>query len=158
MRAPGYTHAVREMPSVAEAGELAQELLLPLANRWAHVQAVAARADGLTPAITGEDDRRLLVVAAWWHDLGYAPALRDTGSHQIDGARYLAREGYPERLCALVAQSFGGYLRGDRARPLVGAGGVAAGRVGGSGRTLDGRHVLCLVQPGGIVQIDGPFA
>jgi hypothetical protein len=49
------------------------------------------------------DDRSLLVVAAWWHDLGYAPALRDTGCHQIDGARYLAHEGYPERLVALVA-------------------------------------------------------
>ena len=45
----------------------------------------------------------MLVVAAWWHDLGYAPALRETGCHQIDGARYLAREGYPERLVALVA-------------------------------------------------------
>jgi HD superfamily phosphodiesterase len=91
------------MPSVAEAGELARELLSSLPNRWAHVQAVAARADGLTPAIMGEHDRQLLVVAAWWHDLGYAPPLQDTGSHQIDGARYLAREGYPERLCALVA-------------------------------------------------------
>jgi hypothetical protein len=44
-----------------------------------------------------------LIVAAWWHDLGYAPTVRDTGCHQIDGARYLAREGYPERLVALVA-------------------------------------------------------
>jgi hypothetical protein len=101
---PGsYTRMVRRMPSVVDAEELARELLEPLASRWAHVQAVAARADGLTPAITGEDDRRLLVVAAWWHDLGYAPALRDTGAHQIDGARYLAAEGYPDRLVALVA-------------------------------------------------------
>src|SRR6478736_2496956 len=98
-----YTQGVHDLPSVTDAEELARELLAPLANRWAHVQAVAARADGLTPAVTGEDERRLLVVAAWWHDLGYAPALRDTGSHQIDGARYLAREGYPERLVALVA-------------------------------------------------------
>ena len=51
----------------------------------------------------GGDERRLLVVAAWWHDLGYAPALRDTGAHQIDGARYLAVQGYPDRLVALVA-------------------------------------------------------
>ncbi|MHA6631617.1 HD domain-containing protein [Pseudonocardia sichuanensis] len=48
-------------------------------------------------------DRHLLVVAAWWHDLGYAPSLHSTGCHQIDGARFLAAEGYPERLCALVA-------------------------------------------------------
>ena len=29
--------------------------------------------------------------------------MRDTGCHQIDGARNLAREGYPDRLVALVA-------------------------------------------------------
>lgn len=98
-----YTRSVRGMPSVTEAEALAQELLAPLANRWAHVQAVAARADGLTPAVQGEDERQLLVVAAWWHDLGYSPTLRDTGAHQIDGARYLAERGYPARLVALVA-------------------------------------------------------
>jgi hypothetical protein len=91
------------MPSVTDAERLARELLEPLMNRWAHVQAVAARADGLTLALASEDDRQLLVVAAWWHDLGYAPDLRDTGAHQIDGARYLERQGYPARLVALVA-------------------------------------------------------
>jgi hypothetical protein len=50
------------MPSVADAEDLARELLEPLANRWVHVQAVAARAAGLTPAVTGEDDRQLLGV------------------------------------------------------------------------------------------------
>lgn len=65
-----YTRTMRVMPSFVDAEELARELLEPLANRWAHVRAVAARADGLTPAIAGEDDRQLLVVAAWWHDLG----------------------------------------------------------------------------------------
>lgn len=103
MTGRSYTRTVRGMPSVVDAEELARELLEPLANRWAHVQAVAARADGLTPVIAGEDDGQLLVVAAWWHDLGYAPALRDTGAHQIDGARYLSAEGYPDRLVALVA-------------------------------------------------------
>jgi HD superfamily phosphodiesterase len=91
------------MPSVAEAGSLARELLDSLPSRWAHVQAVAARADVLTAAVEGADDQRLLVVAAWWHDLGYAPGLVDTGCHQVDGARYLTAQGYPDRLCALVA-------------------------------------------------------
>lgn len=98
-----YAWPVCGMPSVEAAEELARELLEPLGNRWAHTQAVAARADGLTPAVLPMDDRPLLVVAAWWHDLGYAPALRETGCHQIDGARYLAHEGYSERLVALVA-------------------------------------------------------
>ncbi len=41
-----YTWQVRGMPSVEAAEELARELLEPLGNRWAHTQAVAARADG----------------------------------------------------------------------------------------------------------------
>ena len=103
MGALAYTWPVRGMPSVEAAEELARRLLEPLGSRWAHTQAVAARADGLTPAVLPMDNRPLLVVAAWWHDLGYAPALQATGCHQIDGARYLAHEVYPERLVALVA-------------------------------------------------------
>ena len=103
-----YTRPMHGMPAVEAAEALARELLEPLGSRWVHTQAVAARADGLTPAVTPMDDRTtrtltIVGVAAWWHDLGYAPALRDTGCHQVDGARYLAREGYPERLVALVA-------------------------------------------------------
>jgi HD domain len=94
---------MRRVPSVEAAEELARELLEPLGNRWAHTQAVAKRAAGLTHAVTPVEDRPLLVVAAWWHDLGYAPTLQETGCHQIDGGRYLAREGYLERLVALVA-------------------------------------------------------
>jgi hypothetical protein len=37
-----YPRAVHELPSVTDAEELAHELLAPLPNRWAHVQAVAA--------------------------------------------------------------------------------------------------------------------
>lgn len=69
-----YTRSVRGMPSVTDAEKRAREMLEPLAERWAHVQAVAARADGLTPAVEGEEEQHLLVVAAWWHDLGYTPA------------------------------------------------------------------------------------
>jgi putative nucleotidyltransferase with HDIG domain len=94
---------MRGVPSVETAEELARELLEPLGDRWAHTQAVAARAEALSLAVTPVEDRPLLVVAAWWHDLGYAATLGDTGCHQIDGARYLAREGYPHRLVALVA-------------------------------------------------------
>jgi HD superfamily phosphodiesterase len=52
-------------------------------------------------------DQGLLVAAAWLHDVGYAPALRVTGMHSIDGARYLLRQGYPMRLAALVAHHTG---------------------------------------------------
>ncbi len=50
-----------------------------------------------------EEERHLLIVSARWHDLGYTPALRDTGAHQIDGARYLTELRYLAGLCALVA-------------------------------------------------------
>jgi hypothetical protein len=87
---------------VTEARGVADGLLGPLGDRWRHTQAVAARAIELSAAVA-EHERDLLVVAAWWHDLGYAPELRTTGMHQLDGARHLASVGYPARLCALVA-------------------------------------------------------
>jgi hypothetical protein len=94
---------MQALPSLTAAETLARKLLEPLGNRWMHTEAVAARAHELIPAVTPPEDRPLLVVAAWWHDLAYAPALRETGCHQIDGARYLARARYPQRLVALVA-------------------------------------------------------
>jgi hypothetical protein len=53
-------------------------------------------------AILGLEDRRDLVAAAYLHDIGYAPSLRCTGLHQLDGARYLRSLG-AERLAGLVA-------------------------------------------------------
>jgi hypothetical protein len=93
---------VMELPSRQDAAVRAEELLAPLGDRWRHTEAVAARAEQLASAVP-VDERELLGVAAWWHDLGYAPELAVTGFHPLDGARYLAGEGYPERLCALVA-------------------------------------------------------
>lgn len=90
------------VPSRSAAVALAEEMLSQLPDRWLHTQAVAARADELAGAVP-EADRELLRVAAWWHDLGYAPRLTETGFHRLDGARFLEREGYSPRLCALIA-------------------------------------------------------
>lgn len=84
------------------AADLARGLLAPLGARFEHTRQVAARAAELSSAVPDEE-RDLLVVAAWWHDLGYAPELIQTGFHPIDGARYLAAKGHSPRLCALVA-------------------------------------------------------
>jgi len=81
---------------------LAKVSLAPLSDRWRHTQAVALRAEELLGAVPATE-RELLITAAWWHDLGYAPELVDTGFHPLDGARFLASKGYPDRLCALVA-------------------------------------------------------
>ncbi|MET7985954.1 MULTISPECIES: HDIG domain-containing metalloprotein [unclassified Streptomyces] len=88
------------------AAELAESLLRPLGNRWLHTQAVAARATEATAAVS-RDDRELLVAAAWLHDIGYAPELRDTGFHPLDGARHLERLAAPPRLVRLVAHHSG---------------------------------------------------
>lgn len=93
---------MKELPSRSDAEALAATLLKPLGDRWLHTLGVAARADELATAVPAEE-QDLLSIAAWWHDLGYAPNLVITGLHPLDGARYLAAEGYAERLCALVA-------------------------------------------------------
>jgi putative nucleotidyltransferase with HDIG domain len=85
-----------------EARRLAYEYLAAeLPRRWAHVQAVAARATELGSAVA--DDCDVLVSAAWLHDIGYAPSLVDTGFHPLDGARFLRRRGLPDRVVGLVA-------------------------------------------------------
>jgi hypothetical protein len=49
-----------------------------------------------------EPERRFLVAAAYLHDVGYAPSLRRTGLHQLDGAHYVRSLGQ-ERLASLIA-------------------------------------------------------
>jgi len=96
------------MDLVAQATREARRYLdaPALAQRWAHVQAVAARAAELA-ATVDEADRESLVAAAWLHDIGYAPALVQTGFHPLDGARHLESAGFPSRVAALVAHHSG---------------------------------------------------
>ncbi|MFF8871328.1 ankyrin repeat domain-containing protein [Streptomyces massasporeus] len=104
------------------AAELAESLLPRLGNRWLHTQAVAARAREAAAAVS-QADRDLLVAAAWLHDSGYAPAVRDTGFPPLDGARHLETLGAPARLVRLVAHHSGAVYeaeqRGLSAEPAV---------------------------------------
>lgn len=95
-----------DLPNLPSAVALAQEHLSPEGDRWIHTQVVGARAAELSVTVP-EVDRRLLIAAAWWHDIGYGAAQRDTGLHPLDGARWLYAQGYPSRLCALVAHHSG---------------------------------------------------
>jgi hypothetical protein len=90
---------------MSEARDVAFGFLHGDGDRWLHVQAVAVCADGLRPVVAATDGD-LLVAAAWLHDIGYSPALRDTGFHPLDGARYLASLGH-EREAGLVAHHSG---------------------------------------------------
>lgn len=69
------------------ASDEASHRLEPLAERWRHVRGVATRARQVAPILDPEEGR-CLVAAAYLHDIGWAPALVDTGFHPIDGASY----------------------------------------------------------------------
>jgi hypothetical protein len=87
---------------VERAWQVAQSRLSELARRWSHVQGVAAAAE----RIRGHFDAELgnyLVAAAWTHDIGYAPSVRVTGFHPLDGARFLRDRDFPESVVSLVA-------------------------------------------------------
>jgi HD superfamily phosphodiesterase len=88
---------------VDQARTLAEDCLAgELPRRWTHVQAVAAKAERVS-MVLDPADRDVLVAAAWLHDLGYAGPVSDTGFHPLDGARWLARQGFDRRVTALVA-------------------------------------------------------
>ncbi len=92
---------------IAAALKLARKLLRKeLPERWQHTQGVARRAAELAVTVP-EQDRAVLIAAAWLHDIGYAPAIQQTGFHPLDGALYLRAEGWDERVTALVGQHSG---------------------------------------------------
>lgn len=85
----------------------ASSLLKPLGNRWKHTQGVVKQAQKIEKLLK-QEERDLLLAAAYVHDIGYAPSLRKTGYHSIDGAYYL-RDHRQERLASLVAHHFEAY-------------------------------------------------
>ena len=84
----------------AGAQALLTALFEPGSDRLAHSIGVGRRAEQVARVLGSPD---LLVSAAYLHDIGYAAAALDTGLHQLDGARYLARLGAPAELTGLVA-------------------------------------------------------
>lgn len=93
---------MRELTDRDSAREEASRLLGTATDRWDHVAGVAAAARTIVDVVPA-DDADLLVAAAWLHDIGYSPAIAETGFHPLDGARHLRSLGAPARLCALVA-------------------------------------------------------
>jgi len=92
---------------IADARGLAKKLLRKaLPERWRHTQGVAGRAAELAVTVPAAD-RPVLIAAAWLHDIGYAPAIQDTGFHPLDGGLYLRSAGWDDRLAALVAHHSG---------------------------------------------------
>ena len=83
------------------AEEQAASLLSPLGDRWLHTKGVVERARQVGRAFN-EEERSLLIAAAYLHDVGYAPALSKTSFHPLDGANYLLHQGQTH-LASLVA-------------------------------------------------------
>ncbi|MGI9058280.1 MAG: HD domain-containing protein [Ktedonobacteraceae bacterium] len=93
------------------AAENAESLLAPLGNRWLHVQGVVERARWIGEIFDAED-KALLIASAYMHDIGYAPSLKKTGFHPLDGACYVRSLGY-ERLGSLVAYHSSAYFEAE---------------------------------------------
>ncbi|MEO3775458.1 HD domain-containing protein [Micromonospora sp. B11E3] len=66
------------------------------------MQSVANKAERVG-RVVAPHELDLLTAAAWLHDIGYSPAIVDTGFHSLDGARWLLRMGFSSRLASLVA-------------------------------------------------------
>ncbi|GAA3516244.1 HD domain-containing protein [Actinocatenispora rupis] len=93
-------------PHLRAAAALAGTLLDDLPERWTHTRAVALRVADLARTVPA-GDREVLLAAAWLHDIGYSPETYVTGFHPLDGALYLERHGWPDRVAALVAHHSG---------------------------------------------------
>jgi HD domain len=110
MDEPSSAHGVDlrlQTPQVVEtAADLACYILREDSERLEHSRGVAERAKFLTVAVR-DDEAPLLVAAAWLHDIGYAPGLKQTGFHPLDGAAHLRATGWPELVCGLVAHHSG---------------------------------------------------
>jgi len=91
---------------VQRAEASARELLVDMDARLCHVEAVGRRAE-VVASLLPVEDQVPLVAAAYLHDVGYAPALRETGLHPLDGARWLRAQGVDRRVCNLVAHHSG---------------------------------------------------
>ncbi|ETB45481.1 phosphohydrolase, partial [Mycobacterium avium 10-5560] len=51
-----------------------------------------------------------LVAAAWLHDIGYAPSVRRTGFHPLDGAEFVRSAGFGKLVASLVAFHTGAHV------------------------------------------------
>ncbi|MDA3639939.1 HD domain-containing protein [Mycobacterium xenopi] len=71
-------------------------------RRLAHVRGVVAAAGQLGRHFDAET-ADCLVAAAWLHDIGYAPSVRQTGFHPLDGAMFARSAGFGGLVASLVA-------------------------------------------------------
>jgi hypothetical protein len=99
------------LPPPAEAERVARELLADDPKRLRHDVAVGENARRVVARLrTTAATADLAVAAAFLHDVGYAEALKQTGFHPIDGARYLRERGW-EPIARIVAHHSQAFLQ-----------------------------------------------
>lgn len=99
--------------TVEFAVQTARTFVGPLKHRWPRAAVVAVRATELLPAVDTQD-RDTLMMAAWLHDIGYAPAITRTGFPPLDGARYLRKTRWPDPVVNLVAHHSGARFEAEQ--------------------------------------------
>jgi hypothetical protein len=87
---------------VRDARALAESLLVDDPTRLEHVRGAGTVA-GMVASALSPHQPEMIIAAAWLHDIGYAPAIARTGFHPVDGALFLAREGWPDPVVFMVA-------------------------------------------------------
>lgn len=90
------------MVGVFDPEQTATRALADTGTRLAHSRRVASQVQLALPLVD-TDWRSALVAAAWVHDIGYGRAAAMIGFHPLDGARWLRREGWSDRVTGLVA-------------------------------------------------------
>lgn len=105
----GLRHGARTRKVAVVSGALAQRAgreaearLAEQPRRLAHVRGVATTAERLSWRFDAQT-ADCLVAAAWLHDIGYAPSVRRTGFHPLDGADFVRSAGFGELVASLVA-------------------------------------------------------
>lgn len=110
-RSAGSANALTARPLKEDLGRIVSmtdnsptpygELLATLTpDRRAHSLAVGRKVTAATDLVP-EAQRSDLIAAAYLHDIGYGHA--ESGFHPIDGARFLALQGFSKAVCHLVA-------------------------------------------------------
>jgi HD superfamily phosphodiesterase len=104
---------------ITRAKDVAEAELASMRGRLAHVSGVAITADKVVHSLLN-DRCDEVVAAAWLHDVGYGPRVRDCGFHPLDGAVFLRSQGFPDVVASLVAFHSGAAKEADE-RGLAGA-------------------------------------
>ena len=87
---------------ITRAKDVTELELASMSGRLAHVRGVAATAAKVASSLL-RDQHDEVVAAAWLHDVGYGPRVRNSGFHPLDGAAFLRSEGFPDVVSSLVA-------------------------------------------------------